>query len=141
MVDKACIKKGCNWKRTHGYFCQKHRVPEPLLDPGPRCAAIGCRSEPKGQTWFCGDHQRAMDRALGYYASDNPIEPFRAPLPDRRPALPKDAAAKLVVKLDRARRHFVAAHPYTGIVGVGQSPGEAIEDFIYWHRLIAGNNP
>lgn len=132
MTDKVCIKKGCNWTRTHGYFCQKHRVPERLVDSRPRCAAVGCYLERKNLTMFCGDHQMAMDRPQ-CYSSARPVEPFRAPLPDRKcnlvidPKNPK-TVDKLRVKWDGFQ--FVCTKTECRTVGFGVSPGAAIRDWI-----------
>lgn len=132
MADKVCIKKGCNYTRTHGYFCQKHRVIERLVDPGPRCAAIGCFAERKSLTLFCGDHQRAMDRGNGYYASDKPIEPFRAPLPDRKQTARRD---KLVIKWRSDQKRYEATCHLTNVVGRGATPGEALRAWKTWWEI------
>lgn len=135
MVDKVCIKKGCNWNRTHGYFCQKHRVVKPLESMGPQCIAVGCRVERPLGSLFCDEHKLAMNRdcsAPTFKAFDAPVEPFRAPLPDlkcnfvidrKKSACPN----KLRVKWDGFQ--YVCSKEGISTFGFGATPGDAIRNW------------
>ena len=117
MVDQVCIRKGCNWTRTHGMFCRKHK---PLAGPvrgAPVCAAVGCGDARDSLSLFCRDHKLAMYRGNGYYGHNVPS-----------PATEPKPVVKAVVKWCPGYvSYYVARHPdYWN--GMGGSPGAALRD-------------
>lgn len=117
MVDQVCIRKGCNWTRTHGMFCRKHKPFSATVAGFPVCAAVGCGEARCSLSLFCSDHKLAMSRGNGYYAHNVP-----APATETKPVV------KAVVKwCSGPIAHYVATHPdYWS--GVGLSPGAALRE-------------
>lgn len=133
-----CARKGCERKKAYGLFCVEHRVVKPLIDPRPRCAAKGCFELRKGLTLFCDGHQRAMDRdgpAPLFKAFDMRVEPFRAPLPDRKTPAKAISRDKLVVKWRAGQRRYEATCRSTNVVGHGATPGDAIRNWQWWWEV------
>lgn len=132
-----CARKGCGRKKAYGLFCVEHKPAERLVDPRPRCAAKGCFELRKGMTLFCDGHQRAMDReCFSPKAFDTRVEPFRAPLPDRKiavkPVYKEISRDKLSVRWRADQRRYEAWCRSTNVVGHGPTPGDAIRNWQFW---------
>lgn len=129
-----CARKGCERKKAYGLFCVEHRVIKPLVDPRERCAARSCFAARPLGSMFCDEHKLAMNReCVSPKAFDTRIEPFRAPLPDRKIVIepkPKSHANKLVVKWDGFQ--YVCSKTGISTFGFGDSPGAAIRNWQWW---------
>lgn len=130
-----CARKGCEREKEYGLFCVVHRAVKPLESAGTQCIAVGCRVVRPLGSLFCDEHKLAMNRdcrAPTFKAFDVPVEPFRAPLPDRKTPVGPISRDKLVVKWRADQKRYEAKCMSTNVVGHGPSPGAAIRDWRYW---------
>ena len=128
-MGNVCARKGCDRKKSYGLFCFVHKVVKPLESAGPQCIAVGCVVIRPLGSLFCDEHKLAMNReCVSPKAFDTRVEPFRAPLPDRKIVVDaKRPGGKLRVKWDGFQ--YVCSKEGISTFGFGATPGDAIRNW------------